>query len=327
MKMIFINGACLFMEKRNPNLVLISLIITVFVLTACSTQAEYPATGQQISAERLKVVATTTIVGDVVSQVGGDLIELSVLLPIGTDPHGFDPAPQDISKVSEADLVFANGAGLEEFLDNLIESAGAKDKVIQVSDGIDFLALEGEGDEHDHTGTNPHTWTDPNNVVVWTYNIEQGLSKLDPKNASTYHANAEVYQTELETLDAWIREQVARIPTENRKLVTDHNLFGYFAEEYGFKQVGALIPGYSTLAEPTARELADIEDAIQDLKVKAIFVGNTVNPALAERVSEDSGIQLVFVFTGSLNDSDSEAGTYIEYMRYNTSAFVDALTP
>ena len=141
--------------------------------------------------------------------------------------------------------------------------------------------------------------------IMWWFgldNIEQELSKLDPKNTSTYHANAEAYQTELETLDAWIREQVALIPTENRKLVTDHTLFGYFAEEYGFEQVGALIPGYSTLAEPTARELADIEDAIQDLKVKAIFVGNTVNPALAERVSEDTGIQLVFVFTGSLNE-------------------------
>lgn len=315
------------MEKRNLNLILISFILTVFVLTACSTQAEYPTSGQQVSDERLKVVATTTIVGDVVSQIGSDLIELSVLLPVGTDPHGFDPTPQDISKVSEADLVFASGAGLEEFLDNLIESAGAQDKVIQVSDGIDFLILEGEGDEHDHTGANPHTWTDPNNVMVWAHNIELGLSKLDPKNASTYHANAETYQTELETLDAWVREQVALIPPENRKLVTDHTLFGYFAEKYDFEQVGALIPGYSTLAEPTARDLADIEDAIQDLKVKAIFVGNTINPALAERVSEDTGIQLIFVFTGSLNEPGGEAGTYIEYMRYNTSTFVDALTP
>jgi manganese/iron transport system substrate-binding protein len=191
------------------------------------------------------------------------------------------------------------------------------------------LALGAEGDEHDNdqSGVNPHTWTDPNNVIIWTSNIAQALGKIDPENDDTYHANAEAYQAELKTLDAWIRDQVESIPLENRKLVTDHNLFGYFADEYGFEQVGALIPGYSTLAEPTAQELAEIEDAIQELDVKAIFVGNTVNPTLAERVSEDTGIQLVFVYTGSLDDSGSDAGTYIDYMRYNTTAFVDALTP
>ena len=104
-------------------------------------------------------------------------------------------------------------------------------------------------------------------------------------------------------------------------------MFGYFASAYGFEQVGTLIPGYSTLAEPTAQELAQIEDAIHDLKVKAIFVGNTINPTLAERVTEDTGTQLVLIYTGSLSASDGEAGTYLDYMRYNTSAFVDALTP
>jgi ABC-type Zn uptake system ZnuABC Zn-binding protein ZnuA len=263
----------------------------------------------------------------VVSQVGGDRIELSVLLPVGTDPHGFDPTPQDISKVAEADLVFANGAGLEEFLDNLIESAGAQDRVVPVSDGIDFLVFEAEGHEHDHTGANPHTWTDPNNVMVWVRNIEYELSELDPANADLYADNAEKYKAELEALDAWIRGQVSLVPAENRKLVIDHTLFGYFAETYGFKLIGALIPGYSTLAEPTAKELADIEDAVRGQNVKAVFVGNTVNPAMAERFAEDTGTTLVFVYTGSLSEPGGEAGTYIDYMRYNTSAFVDALTP
>lgn len=318
------------MEKRNINrLIFATLLAALVVLTACSSPAQTSPTEQQPSGDQLKVLATTTIVADVVSQVGGDLIDLSVLLPVGTDPHSFDPTPQDISKVSEADLVFVNGAGLEEFLDNLMESADAQDRVIQVSDGIEFLVLEADGDEHDddHSGVNPHTWTDPNNVIVWTSNIAQALSEIDPENADIFHANAVAYQAELETLDAWIRDQVESIPSENRKLVTDHKLFGYFADEYGFEQVGALIPGYSTLAEPTAQELAEIEDAIQELDVKAIFVGNTVNPSLAERVSQDTGIQLVFVYTGSLDDSGSEARTYIEYMRYNTKAFVDALIP
>jgi ABC-type Zn uptake system ZnuABC Zn-binding protein ZnuA len=184
---------------------------------------------------------------------------------------------------------------------------------------------EHEGEDHDHEGIDPHTWIDPNNVTVWVHNIEHKLSEADPGNAQAYAANAEAYEAELETLDAWIKEQVAQIPEENRKLVTDHTLFGYFADEYGFEQVGALIPSFSTLAEPTAQELAAIEDAISELNVKAIFVGNTVNPALAERVAEDAGTLLVFVYTGSLSEPNGEAPTYLEYMRYNTNAFVDAL--
>jgi ABC-type Zn uptake system ZnuABC Zn-binding protein ZnuA len=311
-------------------------LLAIFLLTACSPTVASPG-----EADRLKVVATTTIVGDIVSQVGRDFIDLSVLLPVGADPHSFDPTPQDIAKVAEADLVFANGVGLEMFLDPLLESAGAQEKVIQVSEGIDFLIFgtgelepDREGAEQDHEtgeherqGADPHTWTDPNNVMIWVQHIEQQLSQADPKNAVTYQANAQAYRAKLESLDAWIQEQTTRIPTDNRKLVTDHALFGYFTEAYGFEQVGALIPGYSTLAEPTAQELATIEDAIQEFGVKAIFVGNTINPDLAERVAQDTGTALVFVYTGSLSEPDGEAPTYLDYMRYNTNAFVEALTP
>lgn len=313
------------MKKK---LLLIFTLIAMISLTACVQQAE-----QHASSGKLQIVATTTIVGDVVSQVGGDLIELSVLLPVGMDPHGFDPTPQDIAKVAQADVIFANGLGLEEFLDGLIEGAGAEAKLMFVSEGVDFLTSEG-ADENDHEGQNqehslngadPHTWTDPHNVLVWIDNIEKVLSEVDPENADDYAKNANLYQTELEALDAWIREQVALLPAENRKLVTDHALFGYFVKRYGFEQVGALIPGYSTLSEPTAQELAAIEDAIRNLSVNAIFVGNSVNPALAERVAEDLGVQLIYVYTGSLSRPDGEAATYIEYMRYNTTAFVNSL--
>lgn len=284
----------------------------------------------------LKVVATTTIVGDVVAQVAGDLVDLQILVPVGTDPHGFDPSPQEVAKVADADVIFATGAGLEEFLDDLIESAGATEKVVHVSEGIDFLLFEGEhdheheGEDHDsegegHEGADPHTWTDPNNVLIWVHNIKHKLSDIDPDNAEAYVANAEAYEAELEALDAWIVEQVALVPEENRKLVTDHTLFSYFAMAYGFEQIGTLIPGYSTLAEPTARELAAIEDAIRELDVKAIFVGNSVNPALADRVAQDTGVKLIFVYTGSLGESGGDADSYLAYMRYNTSAFVNAL--
>jgi ABC-type Zn uptake system ZnuABC Zn-binding protein ZnuA len=126
-------------------------------------------------------------------------------------------------------------------------------------------------------------------------------------------------------LDAWIREPVAQIPAENRQMITDHPLLGYFVDEYGIDQDGAIIPGYSSMAEPSAQELAQIEDAIVALGVPAIFVGNSVNPALAERVASDTGVQLVFFYTGSLSEAGGEAETYLDYMRYNTNAIVEAL--
>ena len=329
--------------KKNSSFIFLSILLAIVILAACN-----PGDVDSQSGTKLRVVATTTIVGDVVSQIGADLIDLSILLPVGTDPHGFDPTPQDIAKVAEADVIFANGAGLEEFLDNLIESAGVIEKVAHVSEGIEFLMPEGnerehesqehgqehsaeerseehEGEEHQHDGADPHVWTDPNNVMVWLDNIEQLLSDLDPENAQAYQANAEAYLVELEDLDDWIHEQVVQIPPGNRKLVTDHGIFAYFSDRYGFEQVGTLIPGFSTLAEPSAQELAQIEDTIQALDVQAVFVGNTVNPALAERVAEDTGVQLIYVYTGSLSEPGGEADSYLTYMRYNTNAFVDAL--
>lgn len=271
----------------------------------------------------LRVVATTSIVGDVVAQVGGEWIALNVLLPVGSDPHNFEPTPQDIARVAEADVIFINGAGFEVFLAPLLESAGSQDRVVDLS--APLALLESADADHVEEEGDPHVWTDPRNVIRWVQEIAGALSALDEEHALEFQANAERYQAELEALDAWIREQVAQIPPENRQMVTDHAVFGYFAAAYGFQQVGALIPGYSTLAAPSARELAALEDAIQSLGVTTLFVGNTVNPSLAERVAGDTGVELVFLYTGSLSAPDGEAPTYLDYMRYNTGAIVEAL--
>ncbi len=292
------------------------------MLAACTS----PPTQEAGQDGNLSVVATTTIVGDVVKNIGGDAIKLSTMLPVQSDPHSFEPTPQDIARVAEADAIFANGAGLEEFLEPLIESAGAGDKVIDLSKGIQLIEstsnLERNNDDHH---ADPHVWTDPNNLILWTQVISETLSELDPANAEAYRANAAAYQEQLVALDAWIREQVALIPPENRKLVTDHLTLVYFANEYGFSQVGAIIPGYSTLAEPSAQELAALVDRIKELDVPAIFVGNTINPALADRLTEDTGTRLVFLYTGSLSESGGGADSYLAYMKYNISAIVNAL--
>ena len=162
-------------------------------------------------------------------------------------------------------------------------------------------------------------------MVVWTHNIEHALSVLDPANAGAYEASAEAFEAELETLDAWIYEQLAQIPEANRKLVTDHTSFSYLVRRYGLEQVGAVFPGYSTLAEPSAQGMAALEDAIREFGVRAIFVGLTVNPDLAQRVADDTGVQLVFLYTGSLSEPGGPAGDYLSFMRYNVSAVAEAL--
>lgn len=310
-------------------------ILSMLVLASCSTSQA--ANGATQASGKLKVVATNSIVADVVRQVGGNAIDLSQLLPLGSDPHSFEPSPQDVAKVADADVVFMNGVGLEEFMQPLLENAAGKARLVSVSEKIPLLELDPsavalEAEEHPgeaHTGaehqSDPHVWMDPNNVIVWSQNIAATLSELDAANAETYQANAEKYQQELKDLDAWVQQQVAQIPAENRKIVTDHVVFGYFSRRYGFTQVGAVVPGYSTMAEPSAKELANLEDMIRKLGVKAIVVGKTVNPALAQRVAEDTNTQLVFVYTGSLSESGGPADNYLNFIKYNVEVLVSAL--
>ncbi|MFC1879663.1 metal ABC transporter substrate-binding protein, partial [Chloroflexota bacterium] len=224
-------------------------LLTIFLgLSACNTPPP-----SETGSGKLQVVATTTIVSDILQHVGGDKIALTTLLPWGVDPHSYEPVPQDIARVSDADVIFAHGAGLEGFLQILLESASAEGKIVHVSDGIKLLQTtdlnEGDHTEDGHPedgyeSGDPHTWTDPNNVMIWVQNIQNKLSEMDPDNAGYYQENASSYLTELQNLDAWIRSEIDKIPLENRKIVTDHLLFGYFCAAYGFEQVGALVPAY-----------------------------------------------------------------------------------
>lgn len=296
--------------------ILVIAIGLIFSLSACSGQS------QDSSSDKLKVVATTTIVADVVRQVGGEMIELDVLLPLGTDPHTFNPTPQDLAMISQADLLFINGLGLETFLETYLENAIEDVYVVEVSEGGKVLETSAD---HEHDGADPHTWTDPGNVQVWVENIKDALSELDPVNAESYHVNAESYQSRLAELDAWIVSMVAQIPPEKRKIVTDHEAFAYFAQRYGFAQIGTIIPGTSTLSEPSAEDMAALEDLIRTENVRAIFVDTAANPILAERISGDTGVKIELIYSASLTEIGGEAGSYIDYMRYNVTTFVEAL--
>lgn len=277
---------------------------------------------------RIQVAATTTIIGDVVRQIAGGLIELTVLLPPNADPHSYEPVPRDIAAISGSDVTFINGFNFEESLVSALEGLADEVKVVTVSDGItplEFVDMLGEGGHDPEDQFDPHVFQNPLNVAVWAQNIEVALSAADPANAEVYQANADLYRGYLERLDAWAQERIAQIPAGDRKLVTDHDTFGYFADHYGFELVGAVIPSISTVSEPSARDLAALEDAIRGLNAKAIFVGNTVNPGLAQQVANDTGTQLVFVYSDSLGASGEPGDTYLNFMKYNVNAIVSAL--
>lgn len=311
------------MKKVNVFVITI-IVISTLLLSAC---ANVNAHGSEIT-----VVASTTLVGDVVSQVGGDRIALTVLLPTGADPHTYEPRPQDAASISDAQIIFLNGLELEHSLESLIES-NASGTIIEVSDGVEVLpfseAHEGEtGDEaegHEHAAGDPHTWMDPNLVMIWVNNITEALSSSDPSNASYYQENAASYISELRDLDEWINTTVAVIPIDNRKIVTDHESFGYFANRYHFEVVGLVVSSLSTSSSPSAQELADLENTIQQLNIPAIFVDSTVNPALTEQIAHDTGVKLIEIHNGSLGENGSGYETYLLFMRKNVQAIVDGL--
>lgn len=287
--------------------------------------------GLLAAGQKLRVVATTNIVGDVVRNVGGDRIELTTLMGIGVDPHSFVPTPSDTAAVHDAHLVFANGAGLEANLEEMLESAGGNAVILHASQGIEFLRSPGELDDarsedtHAHEeDIDPHVWFSVVNVIQWTRNIERALSTMDPANAGYYRENGQAYAGKLELLDAWIQEQVDTIPEDHRKLVTNHPVFGYFADRYGLEQLGAVYP-INPSSSPSAQEVAAVQEAIQQFGVPAVFAETTVNPKLAQQVANDTGIKLVPLYTGSLGGPGSGAETYIELMHYDVTAIVEAL--
>ena len=294
--------------------------------------------------ERLGVVATTNIVGDVVANVGGEAVELTVLLPSGADPHGYVATPRELAEASEASLLFLSGFGLEEGMGGTLEQLAVDVPIVSISEGVqgillaegaEELAHEGEepsagepgaGEEpHEAAGVDPHVWFDPSVVMQWTRSAAAALSARDPANEDTFQANADAYVESLRTLDAWIKENVAAIPQAQRVLVTDHFVFGYFARRYGFEVVGAVIPAYSSSASPSPQDLADLLGAIQEHGVKAVFVGLSANADATQAVAQDAGIQVVPLYTESLSEPGGPADSYLGMLEYNVKAIVEAL--
>lgn len=320
----------------------LSSLVALGMLVLLSAGPGLTATSPGPTDAGLKVLAVETFLADIVRNVAGERTRVDALLPVGADPHSFEPTPADVARVAASSVLVIHGAGLEEFLDQLLRNAGGTRRVIDVSARLESRSpKEGEVAEahgkhhhheaehhhhHHHHEGDPHFWLSPIHVMTYVTTIRDGLSQSDPDGAAVYAANAEGYIARLKDLDQWIFDQVKQVPEKDRLLVTNHMSFGYFADRYGFRIVGTIMPGVSTGASPSAKELARLTKKIKATGAKAIFLETGTNPRLADQVARETKIRVVTeLFTHSLTEPGGPAPTYIDMMKYNTTAIVNAL--
>jgi ABC-type Zn uptake system ZnuABC Zn-binding protein ZnuA len=297
-------------------------VISIFV-TACG--ATPPA--EDLSASQpLKVLAVESFLTDIAQNVAGDRLKVDTLIPIGVDPHAYQPTPQDVAKIAASQVLIVNGAGFETWLKNVLENAGGKRQVIEAAAGLASRKPGvNEVIDPDHVG-DPHFWLDPNNVIKYAENVRDGLAQANPAGKTAYTRNAERYISQLKDLDTWIQAEVSQIPVEKRLLVTNHESFGYFADRYGFTIAGTIIPSTSSEASPSAQQMAALIDAIKNRGIKAIFLETGANPQIADQIAQETGAKVITnLYTHSLTDASGEAPTYLAMMKVNVQNIVGAL--
>ena len=317
----------------------VCMMVAAVALLAVMVVAPLAGTPRHAQADshKLKVVASFSMLGDWIANVAGDNIDLKILVPAGGDTHSFDPSPEQVADIADADLVFENGAGFETWLDDVYASSGTNATRVVVSNGVTLRTLdsadaETHGSEHapstDHSkgSTDPHIWGNVQNAIIAVHTIEQALSTADPSNAPTYKENATSYITQLQALDTWIKSEVAKLPADQRKLVTSHDALGYYTDAYGFTIVGTALGTTTEEAEPSAKQITDLVNQIKASGVKAIFAENIENPALMNSIAREAGVTVgPVLYTDALGEQGSEGDTYIKAMTYNTTSIVNAL--
>jgi ABC-type Zn uptake system ZnuABC Zn-binding protein ZnuA len=295
--------------------------VAVILAAACGPAASAPGattSGSANSAQgALKVVTTTTVFADIVQNVGGSRVAATSIIPPGVGPEDYEPKPDDARKLADAKLIVSNGVGLDDFLDRLLASGtGGQTPQLVLGDGIPTLTENGE--------QNPHFWLDPSLVKQYYLpKIAAKLTDVDPTGKATYDANARTYGVTLDSLDAELKAKIATIPEANRKLVTFHDAFPYFARHFGFELVGVILENVGQ--EPTAAELAALVDKVKATGVKAVFSEAQFSPKLSETLAQEAGISQVV--TSLYNDAlgPAPADSYLGLMRWNVDQIVKAL--
>jgi zinc/manganese transport system substrate-binding protein len=268
--------------------------------------------------DKVRVVASFSILGDFAKNVGGERVEVTTLVGRDGDVHVYAPAPADAKKVADAQLVIINGLGLEGWLPRLLQSSGSKAAVVTATDGITPLRI-GSADD-------AHAWQSVVNAKRYVINIRDGLVATDPADAAVFRANADDYLAKLDGLDREVRAAVAQIPPARRRVISTHGAFGYFAAAYGVEFIAPL--GISTDSEPSARGLADIIMEIRTLKIPAVFLENISDDRLIRRISAETGARVGgMLYSDSLSGENGDAPTYIDLVRHNIKALTSALEP
>lgn len=297
------------------------LAFAALALTALSAQAQAP----------IQAVASFSILGDLVRQVGGDRVQVNVLVGPGSDAHVFQPTPAQARLVGQAQVVFSNGLGFEGWMSRLLKTAGYKGQPVVVSQGIQPMKEAGHNDKkghkhgaHDHGETDPHAWQSVTNAKVFVKNIAMGLCRADAAGCDVYDRNAKAYVAKLDALDSEIRAAWAPIPAAQRKVITSHDAFGYYARDFNVKFLAP--QGVSTESEASAKGVARLVRQIQQEQIKALFVESISDPRLIAQIGRETGVKPSGeLFSDSLSTADGAAPTYIDMMRFNTRALTTAV--
>jgi len=284
------------------------------------------------SAEPLKAVASFSILGDFVKQVGGERVSVETLVGPDGDAHVFSPSPADARKVAHADVVFENGLGLEGWISKLVKSSGAKAPAVVVSKGVTPREMKEEDDHghshshgHAHEETDPHAWQNPANVKIYVANIRDGLIASDPAGREAYEKNAADYTQKLDALDGEIRAAWAKIPEDRRRIITSHDAFGYYAAAYGLEVIAP--QGVSTEAEASAKDVGRIIRQIRKEKVPAVFVENISDRRLIDRIAKETGARVGgALYSDALSPAGGPGATYLDMMRSNLRELTAALS-
>ena len=317
----------------------------------------------------LRVVTTTTQLTDFAQEIGGDEIALTGLLPAGGSAHHYDPSPDDLLALGQADVLIVNGAGLETFIDDAVESSGFDGTIVDASQGVDLAEAEeitteaeheageshdhaeegddhghdhdhaeegedghdhaDEGDEHDHDHgpVNPHLWTSPEYAKGMATEVMDGLVEADPDHADDYTSRGDAYTAKLDELDAWVAQEMAKVPEADRIMVSGHDSLRYYLHDYDIAFAGSILPSFEDNAEPSAAEIDALVHEIQERGVKAVFVESSMNPKLAETIAQEAGVEVVdsdAIYADSLGAEDTDAATYIGATVHNTKLMLDA---
>jgi ABC-type Zn uptake system ZnuABC Zn-binding protein ZnuA len=292
-----------------------AVIVAALLVAGCAK----PAGPWREHADGPRVVATTTQVADMAAIIGSDRVELVRLLKPGIDAHDYEPSPADVEAIASAQLVVENGVGLESWLHDTIESSGYDGPVVDASQGVRLRQVGGEPD--------PHIWQDPGNAMVMAANIERGLARADPESAGFYQANLAGYLEDLQNLDAWVERQTAGLA--NRKVVTNHDAFGYYLDRYHLQLVGSVIPSFDSSAELSGRDIRDLVAKIKAAGVKAVFSETSLPPRAAETIGREAGVKVVTgtdaLYGDSLGPPGSDGASYYRMIRHNTRTIVTNL--